>query len=133
MDDPLKLSLRVRCGNDIAIGPGKALVLEQIDRCGSISAAGRAIGMSYRRTWLLVDLLNRCWTSPLVQTARGGGGGGGTQLTMLGHDVLRLYRAMEARANAAAHHGDHDKLMALLRAEPLPPGDEKASQPDPTA
>lgn len=128
MNDPLKLSLRVRCGNDIAIGPGKAMVLEAIERCGSISAAGRAIGMSYRRTWLLVDLLNRCWSGPLVQTARGGGGGGGTQLTPLGHQVLRLYRATEARALAAVRGEEHDRLMALLRDEPLPPGDEKVSE-----
>ncbi len=124
MVDPLKISLRLRCGDDIALGPGKALVLDAIDRCGSISAAGRDIGMSYRRTWLLVEMLNRCWAEPLVQTARGGGGGGGTQLTDLGRRILRQYRAMEARVAAAAHAEDYPDLVAMLRDEPLP------SQPD---
>ena len=129
MVDPLKISVRLRCGDDIALGPGKALVLEAIERCGSISAAGRDIGMSYRRTWLLVDLLNRCWAEPLVQTARGGGGGGGTQLTELGRKVLRQYRAMEARVAIAARAEDYPDLLATLRKEPLPPpGDEKSSQ-----
>lgn len=130
MDDPLKISVRVRCGGEVAIGPGKAMVLEAIDRHGSISAAGRATGMSYRRTWLLVDLLNRCWAEPLVVTARGGGGGGGTRLTPLGHRVLALYRTMEARVAAAARVGDHAELIAALRPEPLPAADEKPPIPD---
>ena len=124
MIDPLKISVRLRCGDDVAMGPGKALVLEAIERCGSISAAGREIGMSYRRIWLLVDVINRCWTEPLVQTARGGGGGGGTRLTPLGVDVLRQYRAMEARVRDAARTGDYPRLIMALRAEPLPAGQE---------
>jgi len=127
MDDPLKISVRLRCGGEFAMGPGKASVLEGIERHGSISAAGRALGISYRRTWLLVDTLNRCWAEPLVQTARGGGGGGGTRLTPTGHEVLALYRALEARAAAAAAGGDYARLVALLRAEPLSPTD---SAPD---
>ena len=103
------------------------MVLEAIERCGSISAAGRDIGMSYRRTWLLVDLLNRCWTQPLVQTARGGGGGGGTRLTELGRRVLHQYRAMEARVAIAARAEDYPDLLATLRAAPLPPTEEKSS------
>ena len=127
------MSLRLRCGDDIALGPGKAMVLEAIERCGSISAAGRDIGMSYRRTWLLVDLLNRCWTQPLVQTARGGGGGGGTRLTELGRRVLDQYRAMEARVAVAARAEDYPDLLAALRAAPLPPTEEKSSEATPTS
>lgn len=123
MDDPLKISVRLRCGAEFAMGPGKASVLEGIERHGSISAAGRALGISYRRTWLLVDMLNRCWAEPLVQTARGGGGGGGTRLTPMGHEVLALYRALEARVAAAAAGDDWPRLVALLRAEPLPEGE----------
>ena len=123
MHDPLKITVRLRCGGEFAMGPGKAAVLEGIDRHGSISAAGRALGISYRRTWLLVDTLNRCWAEPLVQTARGGGGGGGTRLTPIGHEVLALYRALEARLAAAAAGGDCHRLLALLRPEPLPPTD----------
>ena len=109
------------------------MVLEAIERCGSISAAGRDIGMSYRRTWLLVDLLNRCWRQPLVQTARGGGGGGGTRLTELGRRVLDQYRAMEARVAVAARAEDYPDLLAALRAAPLPPTEEKSSEATPTS
>jgi molybdate transport system regulatory protein len=57
----LKISIRILCGEEIAMGPGKADLLEAIAAQGSISAAGRAMGMSYRRAWLLVDAMNRCW------------------------------------------------------------------------
>jgi molybdate transport system regulatory protein len=61
----LKISVRVMCGDEIAMGPGKADLLEAIDATGSISAAGRKMDMSYRRAWLLVDAMNRCWAQPL--------------------------------------------------------------------
>lgn len=121
MDDPIKLSLRIRCGDEFAMGPGKAAVLEAVARCGSLSAAGRDLGMSYRRLWLLVDTINRCWTQPLIETARGGGGGGGAVLTPLGREVLDGYRAMERRAAEAARSGDYDRLVAKLRRSPLKP------------
>lgn len=120
MDDTLKLSLRLRCGDDFAMGPGKAQVLEAVDHCGSLSAAGRELGMSYRRLWLLVDVLNRCWVEPLVQTARGGGGGGGAALTELGHRVLVAYRAAERRAVAAAQADDFPLMASWIRPQPLP-------------
>ena len=69
----LKLKAQLLCGVEGAMGPGKADLLEAIDRTGSISAAGRALGMSYRRCWLLVDAMNRCWHEKLVETAAGGG------------------------------------------------------------
>ena len=68
----LKIKLQILCGDEIAMGPGKADLIEAIAAHGSISAAARAIGMSYRRAWLLVDTLNRCWNEPIVETAPGG-------------------------------------------------------------
>lgn len=90
--------LRILLGEAIAIGPGKADLLETIDDRGSISAAARAMGMSYRRAWLLVDTMNRSFKAPLVDTAAGGRGGGGAVLTDTGREVLSRYRAMEGKA-----------------------------------
>lgn len=94
----VKPRLRILLGPDIAIGPGKADLLEAIGRTGSISAAAREMEMSYRRAWLLVDTMNQCFKSPLVDAATGGAGGGGAQITALGLDVLARYRAMEMKA-----------------------------------
>ena len=69
----LKLKLQVYCGDEIAMGPGKAALLRAIQRTGSISAAGRELGMSYRRAWLLVDTMNRCFAAPLVKAQSGSG------------------------------------------------------------
>jgi len=85
-------------GDCYAMGPGKADLLEAIQAAGSISAAGRNLGMSYRRAWLLVDEMNRCFTSPLVEARLGGSGGGGARVTELGHDVLKRYRALQVQA-----------------------------------
>ena len=90
--------LRILMGAVVAIGPGKAALVETIDRTGSISAAAREMGMSYRRAWDLVDTMNRCFAEPLVLTATGGAGGGGAAVTAFGHDVVRRYRAMEVKA-----------------------------------
>lgn len=116
---PLKLKAQLFCGDEPAIGPGKADLLACIDEHGSISAAGRALGMSYRRAWLLVDSMNRCWQARLVETTAGGGEGRGARLTPLGRDVLARYRALEQRL-AAETVDDLAGLAALLRAEPLP-------------
>ncbi len=96
-----KLTLRVEFGPERAIGPGKARLLELIRDTGSISAAGRAMGMSYRRAWLLIDNLNRCFREPVVATQLGGRSGGGATLTALGEAVVAHYRAMESEAEAA--------------------------------
>ena len=90
--------LRVLYGSAIAIGPGKAELLDAIARTGSISAAGRALGMSYRRAWLLVDTMNRAFREPLVEAAKGGAHGGGAHITPFGEEVLAAYRALEAHA-----------------------------------
>ncbi len=93
--------IRVLVGAVVAIGPGKADLMQAIARTGSISAAAREMGMSYRRAWLLVESLNKAFRGPLVETLTGGGGGGGARLSQAGLEVLRLYRAMEAKAARA--------------------------------
>lgn len=113
----LGLRLRVVLERDIAIGPGKADLLESIAATGSISAAARRMGMSYKRAWLLVDTMNGCFRRPLVEAAKGGQTGGGARLTALGEDVLRRYRAMEARAAQGAGR-DLAALKGLLRRKP---------------
>lgn len=118
---PLKLKAQILCGDEAAMGPGKAELLEAIDQTGSISAAGRAMGMSYRKTWLLVDSMNRCWRDKLVETTAGGGEGRGARLTTVGRDVLAAYRALEARMAAVA--GDDVQTLAkLLRETPIAEG-----------
>ncbi|ONF43476.1 hypothetical protein BTO32_12460 [Marinobacter lutaoensis] len=89
--------LRLKVGNEVAMGPGKAQLLALIDQHRSISAAARAMGLSYRRAWLLVETMNRCAVSPLVMTATGGRRGGGAQLSALGQDTLARYRRLEQR------------------------------------
>ncbi len=106
--------LRILLGQATAIGPGKADLLEQIIETGSISAAARAMGMSYRRAWLLVDTMNRCFRSPLVETATGGKRGGGARVTPLGLEVLRRYREME-RVAAEAVAGHMAQFSALMQ------------------
>jgi molybdate transport system regulatory protein len=101
MSKPAKPRLRILLGAEIALGPGKADLLEAIARSGSISAAGRELGMSYRRAWNLVEVMNRSFRSPLVETLTGGAGGGGARVTEFGVDVLARYRAMETKAAMA--------------------------------
>lgn len=93
--------LRLLLGNGHALGPGKADLLEAIAANGSISAAGRAMRMSYKRAWQLVDDLNRAFKSALVETSKGGGRGGGARLTKAGESVLAAYRRMQREAAGA--------------------------------
>lgn len=111
----LRPKIRLLIGAVVAIGPGKADLLEAISRTGSISAAGREMGMSYRRAWMLADVMNTSFAGPLVGTATGGQKGGGAQLTELGVEVLRRYRAIEAKA-AASIRTDLAQLARLVRA-----------------
>ena len=116
----LKLKAQLFCGDEIAMGPGKAALLDAIAAHGSISAAARAIGMSYRRAWLLVDTMNRCWAEPLVETAAGGSKGGGARISEAGRAVLADYRALEAAIEAAG--AAQDRLLApRMRLAPLAP------------
>ena len=90
-----QVRLRLLLGDDIAFGPGKADLLQAIQRAGSISAAARSLDMSYRRAWMLVETMNSCFESPLVKSAKGGSGGGGAEVTPEGLALLQAFRRME--------------------------------------
>lgn len=94
MTDP-RLSLRLHFGPASMFGPGRADLLAAIAELGSISAAGRKMGMSYRRAWTLVEALNTGFAAPLVDSSRGGAAGGGAKLTPEGEAVLAHYRKLE--------------------------------------
>ncbi len=101
----IQCRVRLKSGDDIALGPGKVQLLWAIGETGSISAAARSMNMSYRRAWMLVETMNRCFRSPLVTTATGGRSGGGASLTAEGEKALQAYGAMidEVDAVAARH------------------------------
>jgi len=95
--------LRIVLGPDMSIGPGKAAILEEVKATGSIAAAGRSMGMAYKRAWYMVDTMNKSFKEPLIITVKGGKSGGGSCLSELGEEVLKRYRKMEASsANAIA-------------------------------
>jgi molybdate transport system regulatory protein len=96
------LTVRIDFGAERALGPGKIRLLEAIGKTGSISRAGRALGMSYRRAWLLIDDMNRTFRTAVVATQPGGVKGGGAALTPFGLQLIENYRAIEAQAAAAA-------------------------------
>ena len=127
MADPRKLRLRILFGPEIAVGPGKVALLDAIAETGSISAAARALGMSYRRAWLLIDTMNRCFREPVIETASGGKGGGGARVTPLGEEVLRRYRSMEDTAVASVRD-QIAEFSGLLADEP--PDDTAAGATD---
>ncbi len=95
------LTLRVLGEGRPALGPGKAELVERILETGSISAAARAMGMSYRRAWQLVEGLNRACREPVVITAVGGKRGGGAEVTAFGRRLVALFRRMENEASRA--------------------------------
>jgi molybdate transport system regulatory protein len=98
------LRIRLAKGGELVMGPGRADLLEQIQKTGSIAAAGREMGMSYKRAWALVEAMNGLFRTPVVEAVKGGAGGGGAQLTETGLQVLNAYRGLEAasaRAGAA--------------------------------
>jgi len=115
------LSLRVDFDNAESVGPGKIRLLELLKETGSIAAAGRAMDMSYRRAWLLIDALNRAFREPVVATKLGGNGGGGAELTQFGEELVAHYREMETEAKAALR----PHLSALQRA--LAPGGSRSA------
>lgn len=113
----LKMQIRLYQGAEIAIGPGKAQLLAAIADTGSISAAARQMGMSYRRAWLLVDTMNRCFQTPVVMSSTGGKHGGGAQLSPLGQQVLAMYQDMVADIeHQLSHHAE--RWYALLNSMP---------------
>ena len=99
------LSIRIDFDNEGRLGPGKVALLEQIAKSGSISAAGRAMNMSYKRAWELVADINDSFAEPLVSAQTGGKSGGGAALTRRGEELVRHYRAIEHKAlSATASH-----------------------------
>lgn len=96
------------------LGPGKADLLEKIGETGSIAAAGRAMGMSYKRAWMLVETMNAIFAEPLVTSSRGGSAGGGAELTEAGNQVLSLYRSLEKRTLEAGN-SEIEAICALLK------------------
>jgi molybdate transport system regulatory protein len=91
----LRPRLRITCGDDIALGPGKAELLQHLKETGSIAEAARRLGMSYMRAWTLLKTMERCFKQPLVRAGRGGRQGGGAALTETGLKALALYQQME--------------------------------------
>ncbi len=114
-----RLTIRIDFAGGRRVGPGKVRLLELIDQTGSISAAGRAMAMSYRRAWLLVESLNTSFRAPVVDTRSGGRQGGGAELTPFGRELVERYRAIEQTAVGAAepHLG---AIEAELKAEDSP-------------
>lgn len=110
------MHLRIDFGGARSIGPGKIHLLELIQQTGSISAAGRALAMSYRQAWLLVDELNNMFREPVVIAQTGGGGGGGTVVTGTGNEIVRLYR--EAARHARSASTAEMRALARLLAPP---------------
>jgi molybdate transport system regulatory protein len=98
----VRLTIRVDFESGQALGPGKVRLLEQVEKMGSIRRAAAALKMSYRRAWLLIQATEETFGAPLVDAAAGGSRGGGASLTALGKKVVRLYRAVEKKAIAAA-------------------------------
>jgi molybdate transport system regulatory protein len=113
-----RLTLRVDFGSSRSIGPGKIRLLEAIERTGSISQAGRTLGMSYRRAWLLIDDMNRCFRHAVVSAKPGGSRGGGAQLTEFGAGLVRDYRAIETAAASAARKRLRGMESALRASRP---------------
>ena len=95
------LTLRVLGRTTPAMGPGKAELIDRIGQTGSISAAARAMGMSYRRAWQLVEALNKTFSEPVITTAIGGTRGGGARVTKFGRRLVASFRAMELKASRA--------------------------------
>jgi molybdate transport system regulatory protein len=105
---------RVLWGKEIALGPGKAQLLEHIQQTGSIAEAARQLDMSYMRAWTLIRTMNACFKEPLVEAQRGGHAHGGAVLTETGEEALALYQRMQT-TSLEATKGDWQGLKKLLR------------------
>lgn len=109
------LKIRITSGNLVAMGPGKAQLLETIDACGSISSAAKQMQMSYRRAWELVDVMNKSFKQPLVASASGGQHGGGAQLTDFGRLILKNYHDLVEKSQRAAET-ELNQILSNLQA-----------------
>ena len=120
----LEPHLRIDFGNAIRLGPGKIALLRAIAETGSISAAGRALSMSYRRAWLLVDELNSLFRHPVVTASAGGAHGGGAQITEFGYALIAAYQRIEARTRMAIQ-----EELAPFASDLAPLDDQLARKP----
>lgn len=108
--------LRITAGQDIAFGPGKADLLDALEKTGSITKAATGLNMSYMRAWTLIRTMNKSFREPLVEAVRGGTrGGGGARLTDTGREVLAIYRQMDAKCLTVIQPGWR-KFQKLMRA-----------------
>ena len=105
---------RILCGPDIAIGPGKAELLDYLEETKSITRAAKRMKMSYMRAWMLIKTMERCFKQPLVRAARGGAKGGGAELTETGQRALSLYHRLETEGLQATQ-ATWSELRTLLR------------------
>jgi molybdate transport system regulatory protein len=128
-----RLTLRVDFGPGGSIGPGKIRLLEAIERTGSISQAGRSLGMSYRRAWLLIDDMNQCFRDAVVSARPGGAQGGGAMLTAFGAELVRDYRAIETAAEVAAKKRLRGLEAALRKSSAAKSSAAKSAQPKKTS
>jgi molybdate transport system regulatory protein len=113
---PPVLRLRIVFADGAMLGPGKADLLDAIRETGSIAAAARAMNMSYKRAWMLVETMNAAFRAPVVQSSRGGSAGGGASLTETGAAIVAEYRKLQA-ITAEAGAGQIDALQAMRRTE----------------
>jgi molybdate transport system regulatory protein len=127
-----RLTLRVDFGPGRSIGPGKIRLLEAIERTGSISQAGRTLGMSYRRAWLLIDDMNQCFRKAVVSARPGGSQGGGAVITEFGAGLIRDYRAIETAAEVAGKRTLRG-LEAALRKSDAAKSSAKSGAPTKTS
>jgi molybdate transport system regulatory protein len=112
--DGIALRLRLDFGGGRRIGPGKIDLIEAVGRTGSIAAAGREMGMSYRRAWLLVSAVNEMFDEPVVSSHAGGKEGGGAELTPFGRSVVASYRKLETEARVIAKRELTDAMGHLV-------------------
>lgn len=118
----LKLRIRIVQEGEVVLGPGRADLLALIQSSGSIAAAGRQMHMSYKRAWVLVEAMNKTFSGPLVEAAKGGPGGGGAKLTALGLEVLGAYRELQEDCRKAAA----SPLQRMQRVLPVSPRSKSA-------
>lgn len=117
-DTPPRIKLRLEYDSLLILGPGKAQLLDLIAQTGSISAAARGMGMSYKRAWSLIEELNAACRAPAVSSTRGGPGGGGASVTPAGQQLLRHFRALEALLEREGA-SELEALSHLLRGKPI--------------
>jgi molybdate transport system regulatory protein len=121
-----RLTLRVDLGPNQSIGPGKMRLLDAVAESGSISSAGRKLGMSYRRAWMLIDDLNSSFRQKVVSTTLGGKEGGGAKLTPFGEELVKRYRAIEENATKATK--THVAFLARAMRTDAEAGTEKRTR-----